>query len=279
MGNKKIPLFYWSERRFAKGEKENYGDLLSKYLVEKISNKNVKFVHPKKQSCLVFNKKNYLAIGSILQHASKDSIVWGSGIIDTKHTIAKARFNAVRGPKSREYLLAQGYECPEVYGDPALLLPEYFNPTVDKKFKLGIIPHYKDYEHAFTLFGSNPDIRVIDLLTLDVEKTTLEILKCENTISSSLHGLVVSHAYGIPSVWVEFSKEIFGDGVKYADYLLSLDLRVYKPEFISESKDLNTLMELIKEKPALPKRKRLQKIQQGLIENCPFIQKQGITST
>ena len=85
-------------------EKENYGDLLSKYLVEKISGRPVKWIHPKKQPWYKLNKKNYLAIGSILHHATKNSVVWGSGIIDQKHKVAQADFRAVRGPRTREYL-------------------------------------------------------------------------------------------------------------------------------------------------------------------------------
>ena len=145
MTPKKIPLFYWSEIKFIFKKKENYGDLLSKYLVEKISGKEIKWVHPKKQPWHKWDKKNYVTIGSILHHASKDSIVWGSGIIDNEQTLAKADFLAVRGPQTRKILLDLGYDCPEVYGDPALLLPKYYHPEVNKKYKLGIIPHYHDF--------------------------------------------------------------------------------------------------------------------------------------
>ena len=113
MNNTPIPLFYWSERKFIFKDKENYGDLLSKYLVEKISGRPVKFVHPKKQPWYTLNKTNYLAAGSIIHHATKDSIVWGSGIIDRQQKIADADFRAVRGPETRKFLLKLGYECPE----------------------------------------------------------------------------------------------------------------------------------------------------------------------
>ncbi|MGA9590265.1 MAG: polysaccharide pyruvyl transferase family protein, partial [Salegentibacter sp.] len=158
-----IPLFYWSERKFSFKDKENYGDLLSKYLVEKISGRKVKFVQPKKQAWFKLNKINYLAIGSILPHATKNSIVWGSGIIDREHQIAKADFKAVRGPRTRKFLLDSGYQCPEVYGDPALLLPLYFNPDpkVEKKYEIGIIPHYHDYQSVFKMYAKN-EILVID---------------------------------------------------------------------------------------------------------------------
>src|SRR5690606_14410 len=98
-----IALFYWSEKKFIFRDKENYGDLLSKYLVEKISGRKVRFVHPKKQPWYRWNKKHYLSVGSIIHHATPDSVVWGSGIIDQKQKIAKADFRAVRGPRTRKY--------------------------------------------------------------------------------------------------------------------------------------------------------------------------------
>ena len=266
-----IPLFYWSEIKFIFKKKENYGDLLSKYLVEKISGREVKWVHPKKQAWYKWDKSHYLAIGSILPHATKDSIVWGSGIIDREHHIAAADFRAVRGPRTREFLLQLGYECPPVYGDPALLLPEYFNPQVEKEYKLGIIPHYHDYKKAVELFADNPDIRVIDLMCMDVEELTRQIMSCERTLSSSLHGLIVSHAYRIPSLWIEFSDKIFGDGIKYPDYLESVELPIYEPPFIKESLGTEKLTSLFEKYPVLPEKEKVKAIQGGLMEVCPFL--------
>ncbi len=265
---KEIPLFYWSSIKFEGKQKENYGDLLSKYLVEKISGKKVKWVHPKKQAWYKINKVNFLAIGSILAHSSNDSIVWGSGIIDLKHDIAKADFRAVRGPKTRARLLELGFDCPEVYGDPALLLPEYYSPKVVKKYKVGIIPHYVDYKEVDSKNSENPDIKIIDLLTDNIEKTTREILECERVVSSSLHGIIVAHAYGIPAAFVEFSDKIFGDGVKFQDYFLSVSITNASKMIISDT-ELNTFegenLEFL-----LPNAEVIRKRKTDLQNSCPF---------
>jgi pyruvyltransferase len=268
---KEIPLFYWSEIRFIFRKKENYGDLLSKYLVERISGKPTKFVHPQKQPWYKKDKSNLVAIGSIIHHASKHSLVWGSGIIDYKQAIKKANFIAVRGPRTREFLVKNGHSCPEVYGDPALLLPKFFHPLVNKEYKIGIIPHYHDYKKAVELFQDEPRIKVIDLLTLDVEQTTKEILSCENIISSSLHGLIVAHAYKIPALWVKFSDKIFGNGIKYQDYFESLHLPYYKADFIEVGKSIQELLQLMQDKPLLPENNELEKVQNGLLDSCPLL--------
>ena len=193
----RIRLFWWQEKR--ESGKENYGDLLSKYLVEKISKKKVITVrHPSKRLYRhVF--KHYLGAGSIISSANKNSIVWGSGIIKKDDNVRNAKFLAVRGPKTRARILEKGFDCPEYYGDPGLLLPNYYDPDVAKKFKIGVIPHYVDYKQIINSFTGNASVKVIDLLTHDVEKTTSEILECEYIISSSLHGIIVSQAYKIPA--------------------------------------------------------------------------------
>lgn len=268
--HKKIPLFYWSERRFIFREKENYGDLLSKYLVEKISGKETRFVHPKKQAWYKTKKANLLAIGSIIHHGSRDSVVWGSGIIDHEQGIQKADFRAVRGPRTRDYLLKLGYECPEVYGDPAILLPDYYRQQVGKKYKLGIIPHYHDYETALKIFGGREEVKVVDLLTMDVEATTKEIMECDRILSTSLHGLIVAHAYGIPAVWVKMSNKVFGNDIKYADYLESVGMETYKAEFIEDGISEEKITDLFEKYPVLVSEEKLKELKARLLEVKPF---------
>jgi hypothetical protein len=41
--------------------------------------------------------------------------------------------------------------------------------------------------------------------------------------SSSSHGIIV-HAYGIPAVWQKFSNKVFGDDIKYQDYMESVEV-------------------------------------------------------
>lgn len=268
--NKPIPLFFWSERKFASKEKENYGDLLSKYLVEKISGRPVKWVHPKKQPWYKWDKRNYLGVGSILHHATKKSVVWGSGIIDHQHKIAAAHYCAVRGPRTRDFLVNSGYECPEVFGDPALLLPKYFSSTEEKKWKIGIIPHYLHYKEVAKAYRDEKDIVVIDLMTMDVEVVTKQIIECQATISSSLHGLIVSHAYGIPSVWVEFRGDLFGNGIKFLDYFESVDVEVTAPEKLEEKKRVIELDLLVKNTSTLPPRGKIKDLQEGLLNSFPL---------
>jgi pyruvyltransferase len=267
---KNIRLFWWNEKYFHHKSQENYGDLLGKYLVEKIADKKVVFSIPKKFSLLDFFHPIYVTVGSILAHVNHKCVVWGSGIIQKDAMIKKAKFLAVRGPQTRKRLLVLGYQVPEVYGDPALLMPWYFNPKVEKKYAFGIIPHYKDYSMVKTWFSGSDSIHVIDLMTNDVESKTIEILQCEKVISSSLHGVIVAHAYGIPAVWQKFSDNLFGDDIKYQDYMESVEIPYYQPEVVSGVLKRYDLESLFGTYTSLPSTQQLDFLRKGLMQVCPF---------
>jgi len=201
----------------------NYGDALGKYLVEKMTNKKV--VLTQKYGPDRVN----LVIGSIINGAgtTKFCDVWGCGVISRNQTAQQgAKFFAVRGPLTRDVLTKKGHSCPEIYGDPALLLPRYYKPKVEKKYELGIIPHYVDNDRIKKEVRDS-NICIIDLTHPDIEATTDKIFSCKRIISSSLHGVIVAHSYGIPAIWVKLSNKLSGDGVKFADYFLSVGIKPY----------------------------------------------------
>lgn len=270
MSSKKIRLFWWSESLLMGKPKENYGDVLGKYLVEKISNKKALFSQPKKFNILDFWQPIYVTAGSILAHVNKKCIVWGSGIINRNQIVKPAKFLAVRGPETRSVLISQGYNVPEIYGDPALLLSDYYNPVIDKKYKLGIIPHYVDYEFVKTRFSHLKDVVIIDLMTNNIEETTNEILQCENIVSSSLHGIIVSHTYQIPALWIKFSDKLFGDNIKFKDYFKSVLIEPYVPSSIELLDNNENLEEFFKKSIALPDQNVINNLKEGLMGVCPF---------
>ena len=55
------------------------------------------------------------------------------------------------------------------------------------------------------------------------EEFVEELVQCEKIISSSMHGLILSDAYGIPNQWVRFSDRIIGGEYKYFDYYSTTD--------------------------------------------------------
>ena len=266
----KIRLFWWNEIKMQGKSKENYGDLLGKYLVEKISQRKVVWSKPSKFSIHDFFSPIYVTIGSILTNVNSKCIVWGSGIVSKAYPIKKAKFLAIRGPQTRNHLISQGYNVPEVYGDPALLLPKYYNPKIEKEFTIGIVPHYGDYKQVKDYYKSVQSILLIDLMTNDVEETTNAFLKCEKIVSSSLHGLIVAHAYGIPAIWQKFSDNIFGDDIKYQDYFESVKISNYRPSIIDKKMSMDELERVFLDKESLPEQGNINALCEGLMKVCPF---------
>lgn len=266
-----IRLYWWHENRSS--GLENYGDVLSQYLVEKISKQKVIAIkHPAKGWHKYFFK-HYVTIGSIISAVTKNSIVWGSGIIKKTETIRDAKFTAVRGPHTRQRILDLGYQCPEVYGDPAILLPDFYSPKITQQYEIGIIPHYVDYEAVKDALKNEKRIKVINLLTHSIEKTTNEILECKHIISSSLHGVIISQAYGIPALWIKFSNKLSGDNIKFYDYYESLNIDFNAEDFVEPN---NLSYDLLAEKleqnkeVLLPESDILQHRKTELLKNCPF---------
>lgn len=218
------------------------------------------------------NKDVILGCGSILENSRSNSIIWGSGLIMENQTIKKPKkILSVRGPLTRNRLIKLGIDCPESYGDIGLILPYFYYPEIKKKYKLGIITHYIDKEKFNEIYMKNDDdVKIIDV-TQPIEIVIKDILECEMTISSSLYGIIVSHAYNIKSMWIKLTDKIKGCTFKYRDYYGSLKLDNYNemlPYIYNKQISTNEIIKLINNYPN-PKFPINTK---SIIELCPFIE-------
>lgn len=214
----------------------NWGDDLNYYFLKEISILPIIL-----SSETLFAKhfcKKYLVIGSTIgMLCDKNTVIWGAGLID-REIPAKMKLKnikCVRGPLTQIELAKNGYQCPQCYGDPALLLPLYYNPSnIKKAHRIGIIAHYVDID-ALNHCSNLQDIHIIRTRGykhwLDFIN---EVLQCECIVSSSLHGLIVAEAYGIPSQWIEFKSSVCRDHFKYNDFYSAIGKNV-TPMIIDET--------------------------------------------
>lgn len=189
---------------------------------------------------------NFLVIGSTIDlRNTYNQSIWGAGLIKESSVLQHKpqKIYAVRGPKTRKILLSQGIDCPEIYGDPALLMPYYYKPRSKKIYKWGIISHNSNEAVLSDLFldgvkvRERKDVLIISMSHYDNWKNVPEaICSCEKILSSSLHGLIVSEAYNIPSVWIEFGKPLYGGRFKFYDFYESVNKKNAKPIIISDAK-------------------------------------------
>lgn len=245
----------------------NFGDDLNYYLLKELTGKRI--INYK--NMYISNLVNYCCIGSIIDSlANHYSFIWGSGVIAEtaimKNTPKKVY--AVRGALSRKYLLDHGIECPPIYGDPALLLPLVYQPPKNqKKHIIGIIPHIADLTNnkVYNLLHQEYDLKLIKLCDYKSWKNIIdEINQCDFIISSSLHGIIISDAYHIPNLWVEFSNNVVGNGFKFLDYYSSVRIKIPQVIKITETTTIEEL--LAYKKQWTPINIDLKK----LLLSCPF---------
>jgi pyruvyltransferase len=167
-----------------------------------------------------------MVCGSVLGWSDSNTIVWGAGFISNSTFITTIKtpkkICAVRGKLTREMLLKRDIDCPEVYGDPVLLMPKFYNPNIRKKHELGIIPHHIDKVLIPKLKEQFPNAYLIDIQG-GTYTIINEILSCKRIVSSALHGIIGADAYGIPSIWIKLSDKVLGKGFKFRDYFSSVN--------------------------------------------------------
>ena len=117
---------------------------------------------------------------------------------------------------------------------------------------------------------NDEDVKIIDV-TEPIQIVIKDILECEMTISSSLHGIIVSHAYNVRSMWIKLTNKIGGGFFKYRDYYGSLKIDNYNemlPYIYNKQISTNETIKLINEypNPIFPINTK------SIVELCPFIE-------
>lgn len=258
---------------FNKIFKYNLGDDLNFYLIKELTGK--KIINYNNMGGHFWGITHYTCIGSIFDWCvDSSSIVWGTGDLfgGNKELVQPQKICAIRGPLTRKVLLEKGIACPEIYGDPVLLLPCVYRPKIEKKYKIGIIPHNADCvsnKIQALIKNSNINVHIIKMNNYKSWKNVVdEICSCECIASSSLHGIIISDAYNIPNVWIKLSNDVTGGGgtFKYFDYFLSVGKQEVSPiEFIDREIDIEQIIRKVKEYSPI-------KIEiNKLIESCPFL--------
>lgn len=276
---RKLFMYWWNT-------KSNIGDEASYYIVSRLF--NGKIIHKKpfltirelarqllKQKRIpefrefVFPWTRVLfGVGSILDYAGKNDIVWGSGFREDSSKTACTDFRLVRGNLTRKKI-----GCPSVkIGDPVLALPSFYKPKKKQlKFPITIIPHYTEYQYFNNLYSSSYNVLKIE--SKDVETFVDSVANSEYVLSTSLHGIIIAHAYGVPVVWIK-KGYIKSSDFKFYDYFSSVGVRCERP--------LTNIEEILKNEDSVKKtfddfkenyqvNVDLKKIQLDILESFPVM--------
>ena len=246
----------------------NWGDKANPWLVHRLSGRPVANV----RQTLGWGKRPvHRVIGSGLADTRPGEVVWGTGLIRSDARL-KARADeicAVRGPMTRQRLADLGIDAPAVYGDPVVLFPLLYSPEVEVVHDVGIIQHFREIEVVdLPQVAGTTSVVSIDIRA-GVEELVDHVLACRTIVSSSLHGLIVAHAYGIPAYWVKASDLPLGDDFKFHDYFASIGHPDVTPGTVKPDGTVD-----IDHVPGLPVAGYLDG--NGLLEACPFLDRRRL---
>ena len=190
----------------------NFGDLLGPYIVEEILTR-----HGIKNVGAEIGRR-LISVGSVLHFARSGDVVWGSGIngkhIEHDYSLSDLDIRSVRGPLTREQLLKAGHSVPEIYGDPGLLVSRLFRDRLISddlpRHELTIVPNLNDFS---SFKGQN---HVLDPCS-DMVSCIRRIAGSQLVVGSSLHGMIIAEAFGVPARLIASTHE---PTFKYEDYYL-----------------------------------------------------------
>ena len=206
----------------------NFGDDLSPIITSYVSGRPIEWSPP--------NTAELIGLGSILHLTKKNLLrrflhwsnsakgkVWGSGIISRDvgggGISRNLDYLSVRGPLTRDVL---ALPKDTVMGDPGLIVGEIF-PHRTPKYDVGVVLHYAHKRRRNEFLEAWPFLKAhfIDVED-DAENVVTSIAACKSILSSSLHGLVIADAMGIPNMKLTMQDGLMGGDFKFRDYFGSI---------------------------------------------------------
>ena len=174
------------------------------------------------------NEPNILICGNHLQDANKNSFICGTGykLLKSKTLRKPKKIFLQRGPYTKELLTKQFTYNTGKCGDPGILFSHIYPANLakgfvnkSKNYKFGIVVNENEKKNSkINFYRKNYGGKIISL-SLKPEIFSEYLQKCEFVISTSLEGIIFSHSYKIPAVWIELSKDHLGNNFEFYDYL------------------------------------------------------------
>jgi hypothetical protein len=221
----------------------NFGDWLSPYIINKLSNCPVEHMHEVSNQKI----KHMIAIGSIASVANEYSFVIGAGANNNKSKLPKAYYSSVRGPKTAALILVNNSnELGISYGDLGYLLCKVYKPKSRQLVNdILFAPHINQYSEQFELPLNWKLIDIRASHPTRIENIIDQLLESRLVITSAMHILIACQSYGVPCILVDLSlltrRGIPGDGLKYDDAQQGIGLISRPLVKLSNMEELKTI--------------------------------------
>mmetsp|Transcript_32871 Transcript_32871/g.37402 ORF Transcript_32871/g.37402 Transcript_32871/m.37402 type:complete len:947 (-) Transcript_32871:161-3001(-) len=178
------------------------------------------------------------AVGSTVQWLLKKPgiVLWGVGLInDVELGVGKVaagvEIPSVRGPRTRDIILLYKSLNPLPISDPALIAADVYPldnlMQQQQQREVCFIIHGVDRAYAFEVCPLCKE-HLVNNYNKNMTQMFLNLKSCKRVISSSLHGIVFSHSFGIPALPVAVGDRIMGGDFKYRDYMHSIGMTYFR---------------------------------------------------
>ncbi len=197
-----LPVYWWDGH-------PNFGDALTPWVLARYG---IVAVHTPISSARA------VGIGSLVDQLPDDftGTIWGSGLLrETDRHLPGATALAVRGPLTRDRL---GLSDDEVaLGDPGLLVGRHLLRR-QERWQLGVVPHGLHHaDEALGRLARGDGVRAVDVRSTP-SVVMGQVARCGAVLTTSLHGLIVADALGIPAAWTQRQPLLWGQDFKFRDY-------------------------------------------------------------
>ncbi len=229
---------YWAQRGYREG---NFGDKITPLILDYLGLK-YKWAPPE--------SAHLIGVGSLLESVPDNfaGTIWTTGQLyeSTRKDLSRASVLAARGRLTLERVQCRNKAAVGL-GDGGLLCHLFYRPA-RKRYKLGLVPHFADFEDPILrqIKSSSSEITLVDLCAkaLDVIQV---VGQCEYVLSSSLHGLVLADSLKIPNRWIELNhgpRTVLGQDFEFRDYYSIFGMEHVQPAKPSARDYLDSVMPL-----------------------------------
>ena len=207
----------WSLCSLLETDQKNLGDLLGRTIPLKLFPECKQFLKPNN------NKKNSLiCIGSVLNNNDINNLYLGTGLVKQNKILSSMNQIFVRGPLSANCISKKKTLW---ITDTGILTSLAFpRPIKNPKYDIVVILHKADKEIYYKNKNNFKSLGIPVRFNwgYNIDKLINFICNGKIVISTSLHGQIIAHSYGIPSIAVNSGNRIIGFDFKYKDYYASL---------------------------------------------------------
>ena len=235
-----LRTYYWTQRDVSLYKYYKYKYLRPEHTVFKKGNAGdlfnidlIRFLYQEDPINFINEGNRLLLVGSIISKIREGDIINGIGwkgndMPDYAELIASLKVYGVRGPLTRSLFEKYNADLSNLKFeyDPGLLIKEVYGIDLkkSKEKRIIFIPHYGDVHVYKGKYPKNIKVISVDNTPKQLAK---EILNAKVVYTSSLHGIIFSHALNKPCVFVnpQSDEPIF----KYRDYFLSVGMDLPEP--------------------------------------------------